>query len=216
MRNPDTPLLSVLFSLLCLLPVWAADLKTCSEAYQKNSEAIRQRYKPQFDGLQQKYQQALETLKTRAKGQGDFKTTKAALTEIERFQKAKCLPAASDESENPEIKAFQATYVKLYSKVETDLTANLGALTVKYQQDLDGLLKELTKAEKMDEAAAVETELAKAQTAVKDFAEQLAVLKGSAATNATGVAASPKQATAPWKKADSKICLLYTSPSPRD
>ncbi len=184
MRYPLCWLLSCLFSLFCLSPVWSADLKTTSDAYQKSAEGIRQRYKPQFDDLQQQYQKALETLKTRAKGQGDFKTTKAALAEIERFQKAKCLPPAPEEGEIPEIKAFQATYVKQYSRLEADLTANLGALTVKYQQDLDRLLKELTKAEKMDEAVAVDAELAKAQAAVKDFSEQLAALKGSV-TNAT-------------------------------
>lgn len=173
MRNPLCLLMSCLFSLFCLLPVWSADLNTTSEAYQKSSEGIRQRYKPQFDDLQQQYQKALETLKARAKGQGDFKTTKAVLAEIERFQKAKCLPPALEEGEIPEIKAFQSTYVKQYSRLEADLTAKLGALTVKYKQDLDRLLIELIKAEKMDEAAAVDAELGKAQAAVKDFAERI-------------------------------------------
>jgi hypothetical protein len=172
MRNSFKPVLTCLLSHLCLLSVWAADLKTTSDSYQKSSEGIRQSYMPQFDDLQQQYQKALETLKARAKGQGDFKTTKAALAEIERFQKAKCIPPALEEGEIPEIKAFQSTYVKQYSRLEADLTAKLGALTVKYKQDLDRLLIELTKAEKMDEAAAVDAELGKAQAAVKDFAER--------------------------------------------
>lgn len=192
MRNPAKPLLSCLVSLLCLMSVSAADLKTYSDVYQKNSEEIRQGYQPKFDGIQLQYQKSLETLKMCAQGKGDFKTTKAAFAEIERFQKAKTLPPAPDESEIPEIKAFQAAYVKQYAKLETELTADMGAMTAKYGQALDRLLKGLTKAGKMEEAAAVEAALAKAQSAVKDFSEQLAVLKGPAATSAAPAAAEAK------------------------
>jgi formylglycine-generating enzyme required for sulfatase activity len=204
MWSPIKTLLLCLFPLLCLSPVCAADLKTYKEVYQKNSEEIRQPFQPKFDVLQQQYQKSLEALKSLAQKQGNFKTAKAAIAEIDRFQKAKTLPPAPDESEIPEIKTFQAAYVKQFSKLETEMTASLGAMTAKYGQALDRLLKELTQAGKMDEAAAVEAELAKAQSAVKDFAEQLAALKGPSATDAPVVAASPKLATSAWKKDDGK------------
>ena len=71
--------------------------------------------------------------------------------------------------------------MKQFADFEKDMTARLGTLTVKYEQALDLLQKELVKAGKMDEATAVQAERAKAQTAVKDFAEQLTARKGPAA-----------------------------------
>ena len=129
MRNPAKPMLICLFSLLSLQPVLAGDLKTLSDVYQKSAEDIRQSFQPKFDDLQTKYQKSLETLKANAQGQGDFETTKAAKTEIERFQKSKSLPPVTDENEIPEIKAFQAAYVTQFTKLETEEAANLGALS---------------------------------------------------------------------------------------
>ena len=77
-----------LFSLVCLSAVGAGDLKTYQETYGKNSEQILQSYQPQFSTLQQHYQKSLDALKTQAQSSGDLKKTKAAIAEIERFQKA--------------------------------------------------------------------------------------------------------------------------------
>ena len=194
MRNPVKPMLICLLSLLSLLPVLAADLKTYSDVYQKNAEEIRQTFQPKFDDLQKQYQKSLETLKANAQSRGDFKTTQAAKTEIERFQKAKTLPPVTDENEIPEIQALQAAYVRHFTKLETEQTANLGALTVKYEQVLDRLLKELTKADKLDEAAAVAAEQSKAQTAVKGYSETMVTLTGLSATNAPPAATAGKSA----------------------
>jgi formylglycine-generating enzyme required for sulfatase activity len=199
MRNPIKPLRLGLFSLLCLSSVWAADLKTYKEVYQKNSEEILQSFQSKFTDLQQQYQKALVALKVNAVKQGDLTKTKAAITEIDRFQKAKSLPAAQDENEIQEIKAFQAAYVKQYSVFETDMTAKLGALTAKYEQALDRLQKELVKAEKLDEATAVQGEKEQAKTALNGYADRLSALTGQAATNAPPVAATQAQATAAWK-----------------
>ena len=207
MRNPFKPILSCLFSLL-FLPALAADLKTYSDVYQKNSDEIRQSFQPKFDDLQKQYQKSLETLKTHAQGQGDLKTTKAAVAEIARFIQAKSLPATLDENEIPEIKAFQATYEKQYSLLEKDMTAKLGDLTVKYEQALDRLMKNLTKAGKLDEATEVEAEQTKAQAAIKGYAEQMASLTGPPATNAASVATAPKPATAARKSAADKDLYL--------
>ena len=177
----------------------AADLKTYKDVYEKEAKEILQSFQPKFDGLQQQYQNSLEALKTRSQGRGDFKTTKAAADEIGRFGKAKSLPAASEEAETPEIKAFQAAYAKQFSVWERDMTAKLGALTVKYGQALDRLLKEQTRAGKLDEAAAVNQELEKAQAAIKGYEETLASLKGPAATNAPPAAASPSPTPARGK-----------------
>jgi hypothetical protein len=98
MRNPLRLLLLCLLSCLCLVSAWAADLKTCREVYQKNSEGISQTYQPKFAGVQQQYQKALEALRAQAKCQGDLAKTMASIAEIERFQKAKSLPASSEES----------------------------------------------------------------------------------------------------------------------
>jgi formylglycine-generating enzyme required for sulfatase activity len=177
----------------------AADLKTYKDVYEKEAKEILQSFQPKFDDLQQQYQKSLEALKAGAQGRGDFKTTKAAADEIGRFQKAKNLSAAPDEAEIPEIKAFQAAYTKQFSVWEMDMTAKLGALTVNYGQALNRLLKEQTKAGKLDEAAAVNKELEKAQASIKDYAETLATLKGPAATNGTPVVTSSKPVIATEK-----------------
>lgn len=88
-----------LFSFLCLLSIPAADLKTFGDVYQKETQEILQSFQPKFDGLQQQYQKSLETLKTCAQNKGDFKTTKAAVDELERFQKARTLPASPNDAE---------------------------------------------------------------------------------------------------------------------
>ncbi len=177
----------------------AADLKTYKDVYEKESGQILQSFQPKFEGLQQQYQKSLEALKAGAQSRGDLKKTMVALAEIERFQKAKSLPASSDESVIPEIKSLQSAYTKQFSAWEMDMTAKLGALTVNYGQALDRLQKELTKAGKFDEALAVNQELEKAQAAIKGYSETLATLKGPAATNATVVAASPATAMATGK-----------------
>ena len=194
MRKTIKTVLACVLSFLYLLPAEAADLKTYKDVYEKESKEILQAFQPKFDGLQQQYQKSLEALKTRSQSRGDFKTTKAAADEIGRFQKVKSLPAAADEAGIPEIKAFQAAYTKQFSVWEMDMTAKLGALTVNYGQALDRLLKEQTKAGKLDEAAAVNQELEKAQAAIKGYAETLATLKGPAETNATVVVATPAPA----------------------
>ncbi len=83
------------------------------------------------------------------------------------------MPAAPDAGEISEIKAIQAAYLKQYAEFEKEMTGKLGSLAGKYAQALDYLQKELVKAGKLDEATAVQTERTKAQTATKDFAEQL-------------------------------------------
>ncbi len=177
----------------------AADLKTYKDVYEKESKEILQAFQPKFDGLQQQYQKSLETLKAAAAKQGDFVRTKAAIDEIERFQKAKSLSASPAENEISEIKAFQSAYVQQYSRLETDMTSQLGMLTTKYEQALDRLQKEQVKALKINEAAAVQAEKEKARAAIKGYSETLAALKGPGATNGTVVAASPTPAMATGK-----------------
>ena len=186
----------VAFAAVC---VQAADLKTYKDVYQKESGQILQSFQPKFEGLQQQYQKSLEALKADAQSRGDLKKTMVALSEIERFQKAKSLPSTLDESAIHEIKSFQSAYTKQFSAWEMDMTAKLGALTVNYGQALDRLQKELTKTGKFDEALAVNQELEKAQAAIKGYAETLATLKGPAATNTTLVASSPTPAMAAKK-----------------
>jgi formylglycine-generating enzyme required for sulfatase activity len=190
MRNTLRPLLLCLISCLCLVSSQAADLKTFREVYQKNSDGITQAYQPKFAGVQQQYQKALDALKAQAKSQGDLAKTMSAIAESERFQKAKSLPAAPDESAPPEIKALQSAYVKQYDRLEQEMTAELGTLTTKYDQALDRLQKELVKAEKLPEALEVQQERAKAQTALKGFKDQFTALTGTTATNVTVTAAA--------------------------
>ncbi len=181
------PMFFSLFSALCLASVRAADLKTYQETYSKNSEQVLQSFQPKFEGLQQQYQKSLEALKAQAQSLGDLKKTKAAVTEIERFQQVKSLPATPDENEMPEIKALQSAYTKQFVVWEMEMTGQLSTLTTRYEQALDRLQKELVKAGKLDEATAVQKERDKAQTALTGYADQLAKQKGSAATNGTGV-----------------------------
>ena len=175
MTKPTRTLLGYLFSFVCLLPVWAVDLKDCKEVYQKSSEEILQSYQPKFDGVQQHYRKSLEALKTLVQNQGDLAKTKAAVAEIARFQKAKSLPSTLDEAEIQEIKVLQSSYVKKYAEIEKEMTAKLGSLSTKYEQVLDLLQKELVKDGKLDEATVVQAERAKALASVKDCASQLAV-----------------------------------------
>ncbi len=152
---------------------YAQELKTFQDVYRKNSEEIRQGYQSKFTGLQQQYQQSLETLKAQVQGQGDLAKTKATMAETARFQKAKSLPAAADAGEIQEIKTLQAGYVKQFTAWEQELTAKLGTLTAKYVQALELLQKELVKTGKLDEATAVQEENERAKTALKGYANQM-------------------------------------------
>jgi len=197
MRKTMRPLLLSLFSFLCLTSVFSADLKTSKELYQKNSEEILQSFKPKFDGLQLPYQKALADLKVLAVKQGDLARTMAAIAELERFQKAKSLPSESDEAALPEIKALQAAYVKQYTKLELNMTAELGKRTVKYNQELAQLQKELTRAEKLDQAMAVMEEKERVQTILKGYEEQYKAMKEQLSNNAAHMVVS--RASAPGK-----------------
>ena len=177
----------------------AQDLKSLKGIYEKSAEEIRGVFQPKFDALQQQYQKSLDALKAGAVKQGDLVRAKAAMAEIGRFQKAKSLPASLDENEIPDIKAFQSAYVTQYSKLEIDMTAQLGMLTSKYEQALERLEKELTKAEKFDAATEVHGEREKVSVAIKGYSDQLAALKGPAAARPTTVAA-PKPALAAEKQ----------------
>jgi formylglycine-generating enzyme required for sulfatase activity len=190
MKDLVLPKVIRLLVLMGLMPVWADDLKTFREAYEKSSADILQSANPEFGDLQQKYKKALEAMKTTVQNQGDLVKTKAVIAEIDRFQKEKSQPATLNENELPVIKAYQVAYVKQYAKLETDLTLKLGALTVKYEQDLDRLQKEMVKAGKLDEATAVLEEREKAKLAIKGYTDQLAALRNSSATNETRVASS--------------------------
>ena len=197
MRNPTQPVLVLIFAFQCLWSVQAADLKTYNEVYQKELENILQAFQPKFAGLQQQYRKSLETLKASAQNQGDLTKIKAALAEIERFKKERTLPAVPDESAIPVIKSFQSDYVKQYSNLERDMTAQLGTLTTKYEQALERLQKELVRAGKLDEASAVEQERGKAKTAVKGYTEQLSAKKElTAKPDTTVTAAVTEPATA--------------------
>jgi len=126
-------------SALCLSSVWAADLKTFKEVYQKNSEETLQSYQPKFAALQQQYLKSLEALKALAVKQGELLKIKAAKAELERFQQAKSMPPQPEAATLPEIRSLQSAYVKQYNGLEQELTANLGMLTTRYEQALDRL-----------------------------------------------------------------------------
>ena len=186
MTNPITikRVFFCIFSVMFLLPVLAADLKTYKDVYQKNSEDILQSYQPKFAEIQQQYQESLEALRTQVQSQGDLNKTKAAVAEIARFQKAKSLPATPNEKEIPEIQALQSDYVKQFADFEKEMASKLSALSAKYVQALDLLSKELVRAGKLDEATTVQEELAKAHAATKDFAGQTGARKeGPTASN---------------------------------
>ncbi len=165
----------------------AQDLNTLKGLYEKNTVEIKQGCTFDFDALQLQYAKMLESLKGDFQNQGELKKTKAALAEIDRFKKQKSLPP--DDSEIPEIKALQVSYVKRFSQLEQEMVRRLGARTVQYEQDLVSLSKALTKAGKLEEATAVEAERAEAQGEIKKCADQLAALK-TGATNAIGVVAA--------------------------
>ena len=176
--------------------VFSQDLKSYQEMYRKNSDALKQGFQPKFDALQQQYRKSLEELKTSAQNQGDLLRTKAATAEFDRFLKEKSMPAATDMSAVPDIKALQTAYVKQFTVLDVELSASLGALTVKYDQALDRLQIELTKADKLDEATAVLEERNKAQESVKAFAEKKAALKALPTPNSADKEASQKNPTA--------------------
>ncbi len=210
MPSSMKPMLIFLFSFLFLSSVWAADLKTYQETYRKNSEQILQSFQPKFDGLQQHYQKSLEAFRTTAQNQGDLTKTKAAVTEIERFQTAKSLPAKLDDAEIPEIKTLQASYVKQFSAWEQDMTVQLNTLTTKYEQALDRLQKELVKTGKLDEATAVRQERDRVQTTITGYADQLAKQKESAATNGTRMPEREPSSTQTVNRAPAKRPILPT------
>ena len=89
MKNLAIPMSIRLFTLMGLMPVLAADLKTLQKAYQKDSEAILQSSNPKISDLQQQYKKALEAFKTLVQNQGDLTKTKAVIAELDRFQKEK-------------------------------------------------------------------------------------------------------------------------------
>ncbi len=169
----------------------AQDLKTVKGIYENNAEAIRSGFQPKFDGLQQQYLKSLEVLKAGAQSRGDLKTTKAAIAEIEQFQKAKSLPATPDEGVLPVIKSYQSDYVKQFTRLESDMTSKLGGLTAKYEQALDRLQKDLVKAGKLDEATAVQGEREQAKRALSGYADQQSVLTETSESSPQQVKAPP-------------------------
>lgn len=192
MRNPTALPLACCLLLASLLHVCAADLKTYMDVYQKNSDEIRQGYKLKFANLRSEYQTSLETLKTHAQRKGDLQVTKDTLAEIARFQAMKSMPPVENTSEVPEIKTLQEAYVDKYSQLEMELTSQIGALAVKYEQALDRLQKELTKAGELDAATAVMAERTKAQARIKGASELLSTLKEAVAKKTTAVSQSAK------------------------
>lgn len=200
MRKPTAPLLTCCLLLSCLLHVCAADLKTYMDVYQKSSDEIRQGYKLKFASMRSEYQTSLETLKTRAQNQGDLQAVKDALAEITRFQAAQSMPPVENTSEVPVIKTLQEAYVDKYSQLEIELTSQIGILAVKYDQALDRLQKELTKAGELDAATAVMEERTKVQTRIKGASELLATLKEAVAKKTTAVSQSAKKTEAVVEK----------------
>ena len=168
----------------------AQDLKTVTGIYEKNSEEIRDSYGAKFDALQQQYRKSLETLKTAAQNSGDPIRTKAAIAEIERFEKMRTLPAEPVESDIDEIKAFQSAYVRQYGEIEKEMVARFGGLTQKYGQALDRLREDIVKAGKLDDTAAVIEERARVKRLSDDFAEQFAAFKAASAAVAAPAAAA--------------------------
>lgn len=196
MRIPIKPLCFCFFSLMCLSPVWAADLQSYIATYHKSSDEIRKSYQSKFNTLQTVYRTSLETLKASAQNQGDLQATKEALAEIERFQNAKSMPPVEKTSEVPAIKSLQEAYVDKYSQLEMELTAQMGALAVNYEQALDRLQKELTKAGDLDAATAVMEERTKTQARIRGASELLATLQEASAKNTATVSRSAKKAEA--------------------
>jgi formylglycine-generating enzyme required for sulfatase activity len=123
MRTLFLALTVCVVSAFCLSSVWAADLKTFKEVYQKNSDETLQSYQPKFASLQQQYQKSLEALKALAVKQGELLKIKAAKAEIERFQQAKSMPPEPEAATLPEIRALQSAYMKQYNGLEQELTA---------------------------------------------------------------------------------------------
>ncbi|GEM_PF-3521631 len=172
------PVFYFLLSLSALTCARASDLVTFKGLYGKNTDEIRTSYKTRFDGLQIMYVNALQSFQEQTQGKGDLKATKAAISEIERFKKARCLPAETADDEIPEIKALQEAYVGQYSKLESEMLARLCDLSAKYEQALERLQKDLTRALKLDEATAVMEERQKAKDAINDFNVRITSLKG--------------------------------------
>lgn len=181
MRNPTALPLACCLLLASLLHLCAADLKTYMDVYQKNSDEIRQGYKLKFANLRSEYQTSLETLKTHAQRKGDLQVTKETLAEIARFQAMKSMPPVENTSEVPEIKTLQEAYVDKYSQLEMALTSQIGVLAVKYDEALDRLQKELTRAGELDAATAVMAERTKVQARIKSASELFSTLKDSVA-----------------------------------
>ncbi len=186
----------------------AQDTKTIKDVYERNSEAIRSGFQNRFESLQQQYGKSLEALKASAVKQGDLERAQAAITEIERFGKMKGMPASHEEPKMQEIKALQSAYVAQYKRLETDMIIQLGTLTENYVKALDRIQKELTKAEKLDDATSVLEEKKKAQVAVKGYADMIAEFKNRpVATNGTVTTVmqtKPFAQAAPSRKTDAK------------
>ena len=169
-----------------LCPANAADLASYQTIYQKGADDVLSGYQDKFAKLQSIYLKALEDQRQAAVQQGDLSKVKALQAEIERFQGAKTLPAEAGADPIQEIKACQAGYVKQYSKVEAEMIAALGTLTGSYEQALGRMQRELVRAEKLEEATAVDEERKRVQAVRLGYAEHLAALAGAsaAATNA--------------------------------
>ncbi|MDD2454717.1 MAG: hypothetical protein PHE10_00125 [Kiritimatiellae bacterium] len=156
----------------------ASDLKTFSDLYGENTDEIRAYYKSRFDGLQVMYGNALQSIQDQAQAKGDLKATKAAIAEIDRFKKARCLPAETAENEISEIRTLQEAYVGQFNKLEAEMLARLSDLTAKYEQALGRLQKNLTRTLELEEATAVMDERQKVKTTMNDFNTRRAALLG--------------------------------------
>jgi hypothetical protein len=176
----------VLLSLAAQTCALASDLKTFKSVYGKNTEEIRTSYKSRFDGLQVMYLNALQSFQAQVQAKGDLVATKAAIAEIDRFKKAKCLPAETRADEVPEIRKLQAAYVGQFNRLEVEMLARLSDLAAKYDQALERLQKNLTRALKLEEATAVMEERQKVKGTIEDFnALRAALLGGQVDSQAT-------------------------------
>jgi len=164
----------------------ADELGQYKEKYEKVLEKTILTHGMRVSDLNNDYTKALENLAANVKRRGDLEGTKAALAEIERFKRGKNVPA--DQSQNPDIQKFQVAYANRRDEMEVDKGKQILTLVSQYDAALLRLQQQLTSADNLQAATAVQTE--RKRVAVTDVVAAAKAAMASAAT-ATGQDVDP-------------------------
>ncbi len=200
--------------LLALTACFAAPIQTTAAAATANDEAIgalKTAFEQQLarivgegdaaqQALKRDYPQILAGLQTRMQQAGNLDGWTAVNAEIKRFSAEQTVPEASAAALPADLLTLQARYRATRDDIVRERTTKTMDLVTRYLARLDDLKRNLTIAGKVDEALAVNAEIARVKTspAVTAAEFDMAAMAGGKQP-APAVAPTPKETAQPKK-----------------